>query len=73
MEKLYVITHDDGWNFKSFYYKDLAMAIIQFKTFLEQEGQVYLWDWELPIRVEYGENWLKLSEEEFWDNAIYSL
>ena len=73
MEKFYVITHDDGRESKSFYYKDLAMAIIQFKTFLEQEGQVYLWDWKLPIRVEYGESWLKLSEEEFWDNAIYSL
>lgn len=73
MEKLYVITHDDGREFKSFYYKDLAMAIIQFKAFLEQEGQTYLWDWKLPIRVEYGESRLKLSEETFWDNAIYSL
>ena len=36
--KLYVITHDDGWNFKSFYYKKLDNALNQFKLFLDNKS-----------------------------------
>jgi hypothetical protein len=38
MEKFYVITHNDGKEVRNFYFKDMAMAIIQFREFMGQAG-----------------------------------
>lgn len=74
MEKFWVITHDDGWEFRNFYFKDMAMAIIQFREFMEQAGIKEKIKWDLPVVFEYGD-WQKLilREEEWDDDKLYHL
>lgn len=38
MEKFYIITIKKDGEEKEFYFKDMAMAIIQFREFMEQAG-----------------------------------
>ncbi|MBO7691724.1 MAG: hypothetical protein J6T10_03715 [Methanobrevibacter sp.] len=39
MEKFFIITHNDKYGgTTNFYFKDMAMAIIQFREFMEQAG-----------------------------------
>ena len=74
METFYVITHNDGKEVKNFYFKDMAMAIIQFREFMEQAGITERIEWDMPVTFEYGD-WCKLTlwEREFDDNKLYHL
>lgn len=74
MEKFYVITHNDGKEARNFYFKDMAIAIIQFREFMEQAGITERIEWDMPVTFEYGD-WCKLTlwEREFDDNKLYHL
>ena len=74
MEKFYVISLLQDKEFKQFYFQDLAMAIIQFREFMEQAGIKEKIKWDMPVVFEYGD-WCKLTlnEREFDDNKLYHL
>ena len=52
----------------------MAMAIIQFREFMEQAGIKEKIKWDLPVVFEYGD-WQKLilREEEWDDDKLYHL
>ena len=52
----------------------MAMAIIQFREFMEQAGITERIEWDMPVTFEYGD-WCKLTlwEREFDDNKLYHL
>lgn len=74
MEKFYIITIKKDGEEKEFYFKDMAMAIIQFREFMEQAGITEKIQWDLPVVFDYwvGEQ-LTLREQEFDDNKLYHL
>ena len=74
MEKFYIITIKKDGEEKEFYFKDMAMAIIQFREFMEQAGIRDKIKWDMPVSFEYGDwNKITLREQEFDDNKLYHL
>ena len=74
MEKFFVITILQNGELKQFYFKDMAVAIIQFREFMEQAGIKDRIEWDMPVSFEYGD-WCKmtLDAREYDDNKLYHL
>lgn len=74
MEKFYIITVKKDGKEREFYFKDMAMAIIQFREFMQQAGITEKIQWDMPVVFDYwvGEQ-LTLREQERDDNKLYHL
>ena len=74
METFFIITQENEDGTRNYYFKDMAMAIIQFREFMEQAGVKDKIEWNMPVVFEYGD-WCKLTlrEKEWDDNKLYHL
>ena len=74
MEKFYVITVLKDKERKDFYFQDMAIAILQFREFMQQAWIEEKIKWNMPVAFEFGDwNKLTLREEEWGDNKLYHL
>lgn len=74
MKTFYIITLLHNKELKQFYFENMAMAIIQFREFMEQAGIKEKIKWDMPVSFEYGDwNKITLREREFDDNKVYHL
>lgn len=74
MEKFYIITVKKDGEKREFYFKDMAMAIIQFREFMQQDWLEDKIEWDLPVVFDYGDGeQLALREQEWDDDKLYHL